>query len=469
MRASSKDVMKSIAEYQELIQQEAISSANYKTAFNNTYALGQITKLFLEVRKGEKDIIIFKDQEYYDKLNTDFSNAIEVADGLVNNALDTREVEFIKSIVTNINTYKNNLDVFYYSMVSQDKEAKELVKDAREVIRLSEDAAKYQKTRMYKEIAAAQYSLIIFSLLGVIASLIISLIIVRAVTRPIFKAIELANSIAHGDLSTTTDINQNDEVGTLVKYLDTMQLKLKDIVTDIIDGADHISLASGQLSITSQQLAEGASEQASATEEVSSSMEEMTSNIQQNTENAQETEKKSINALDGVQKVGVSASESLNSIRDIAQKITIINDIAFQTNILALNAAVEAARAGEQGKGFAVVAAEVRTLAERSKISADEIGVLSKSSVNVTQESESLMVDLIPEIEKTASLVQEITAASNEQQIGAEQINNAIQQLNNVTQQNAATSEEMASSSEEMMSKADQLKELISFFKVDDN
>jgi methyl-accepting chemotaxis protein len=221
-----------------------------------------------------------------------------------------------------------------------------------------------------------------------------------------------------------------------------------------------------QMSSASQQLSQGANEQASGAEEVSSSMEQMAANIQQNTDNAQEADKISQRVSDGVQKVGSAAQESLISIRNISDKIGIINDIAFQTNILALNAAVEAARAGEHGKGFAVVAAEVRKLAERSKIAADEIVSLSAKSVNVTESASKLMGNLIPEIEKTAKLVQEIAAASMEQSTGADQVNSAIQQLNQVTQQNAAASEEMATSSEELSSQAEQLKDIISFFRL---
>ena len=182
-----------------------------------------------------------------------------------------------------------------------------------------------------------------------------------------------------------------------------------------------------------------------------------------------QTEKISVSSSQGMNNVATAAQESLVSVREITEKINIINDIAFQTNILALNAAVEAARAGEYGKGFAVVAAEVRKLAERSKIASDEIVTLSQKSRNVTEESGELVEKILPEIEKTSKLVQEIAAASQEQNSGADQVNSAIQQLNQVTQQNAAASEEMATSSEELSGQATQLKELISFFKVEEN
>ena len=328
---------------------------------------------------------------------------------------------------------------------------------------LSEDqlmATKQQRTALI---------VIIISLIAAGLTIFIGFLFSKNISVGINRTIILADKISDGDLALEIDyklLNQKDEIGQLNQSFNKMTIKLKEIVQNIMDGADNIADASMQMSATSQQMSQGASEQASSTEEVSSSMEQMTSNILQNTDNALQTDKISAVALDGVNKVGKASQQSLTSIKEIAQKITIINDIAFQTNILALNAAVEAARAGEQGKGFAVVAAEVRKLAERSKIAADEIGILSKTSVDVTEGAGKLMTDLAPEIQKTAKLVQEIAAASQEQNNGAEQINSAIQQLNSVTQQNSASAEELASSSEELAGQAEQLKEIVSFFKT---
>jgi methyl-accepting chemotaxis protein len=290
-----------------------------------------------------------------------------------------------------------------------------------------------------------------------------------SVVRPLVSAVNKLDELAKGNLYIKIEKNIVDErkdLGKLIKASETIQRNLNRVVTEIDDNVENLSVSGKKLNEVSQQLSMGASAQAASVEEVSSSMEEMVANIQQNTSNAQLTEKIAHKISEGVQKVGVSSKESLNSIRVIADKISIINDIAFQTNILALNAAVEAARAGEQGRGFSVVAAEVRKLAERSKIAADEIVALAADSVNVTENSSKLIETLIPEIIKTADLVQEITTASLEQSSGADQINNAIQQLNNVTQQNALASEEMANGSEKLNDLAAQLQEIISYFKL---
>ncbi len=276
---------------------------------------------------------------------------------------------------------------------------------------------------------------------------------------------EKAKLIAGGDL--TVELKMRSEKDELIRSFQEMVKSVKEIVFQVQTTSDDIAGTSQKLSMNAQKVSHGASEQASAAEEVSSSMEEMSSNIEQNTDNAQQTEKISVSAASGIEKVSVASQESTTSVREIANKISIMSDIASQTNILALNAAVEAARAGEHGRGFAVVAAEVRKLAERSKVAAEEIGKLSKTSVKVTDETSVLMKSLIPEVEKTAKLVQEITAASIEQNSGANQINNAINQLNQITQQNAAAADEMASSSEELLSQADTLRSLVGFFKVE--
>lgn len=338
-----------------------------------------------------------------------------------------------------------------------------------QLVEINEENAKLAIQHADENAAFTTILIVVMIILGVLVALLLSIMVTRNIMKDVggepAEVAKIANEVANGNL--TIKIQNTENLTGIFAAIAVMTEKLKEIISHVVSGANNIASATEQMSSTSQELSQGASEQASSVEEISSSMEEMSSNIQQNTDNAQQTDKIATVATTSISKVSKASEESMESIKNIADKIGIINDIAFQTNILALNAAVEAARAGEHGKGFAVVAAEVRKLAERSKVAADEINVLAKNSVLVTEESTQLLTQIIPEIEKTAKLVQEIAAASLEQTSGTDQINNAIQQLNQVTQQNAAASEELATSAEEMASQAEQLQEIISYFKVD--
>ena len=276
---------------------------------------------------------------------------------------------------------------------------------------------------------------------------------------------ENANEVANGNLMVV--LKKRSDEDALMEALQNMVTKLKDVVREVQSAADNVASGSQELSASAQQMSQGATEQAASAEEVSSSMEEMTSSIKQNADNSTQTEKIAMKSAADAKTGGKAVSETVAAMKEIATKINIIEEIARQTNLLALNAAIEAARAGEHGKGFAVVAAEVRKLAERSQKAAGEIGSLSTSSVEIAEKAGELLDKMLPDIQKTAELVQEISASSKEQDTGAEQISKAIQQLDSVIQQNASASEEMASTSEELSSQAEQLKDTISFFTID--
>ena len=278
---------------------------------------------------------------------------------------------------------------------------------------------------------------------------------------------EIARKISHGDLTVVFAAEGKNETG-IYSAMKTMAEKLRQVVVDVKNAADTVASGSQQLSEGTEQMSQGTTEQASSAEEASSSIEEMNATIRQNADNASQTEKIALKSAADAQESGKAVTEAVAAMKDIATRISIIGEIARQTNLLALNAAIEAARAGEHGKGFAVVAAEVRKLAERSQTAAAEISKLSASSVDVAERASQLLSKLVPDIQKTAELVQEISAASKEQTTGAGQINASIQQLNIVIQQNAGAAEEMSSTAEELASQAGQLQGAVAFFKVND-
>lgn len=356
--------------------------------------------------------------------------------------------------------------------------------------------------------AASQAQLVLIS--SVLVSLLIAIAsalwIALNITRGLGRAVGLANAVAIGDLSSTISTNSNDEIGDLVNSLngmvanlnstakiadaiasgdltveaqrlsdrDTLGMalermleKLRVIVSEAIAAAENVSGGSQELSSSAEQLSQGATEQASAAEEASSSMEEMASNVKQNADNASQTEKIARQSSKDAEASGVAVTRAVQAMETIAEKITIVQEIARQTDLLALNAAVEAARAGEHGRGFAVVASEVRKLAERSQTAAAEISTLSTETVRSAQEAGGMLSRLVPDIKRTAELVEEITAACREQDVGASQINQAIQQLDQVTQQNAAASEQVSATSEELTAQAEQLQKVISYFRID--
>ncbi|GAB1535567.1 hypothetical protein ADMFC3_11980 [Geovibrio sp. ADMFC3] len=313
---------------------------------------------------------------------------------------------------------------------------------------------------------ASSVTMVTGIIIAIIIGVILAVVMTKMITKPLFMGVEFAKQVADGNLDAHIDLTSKDEIGELASALRDMITKLRDIVSDVKSSSENVSAGSEQLSSAAQEMSQGATEQAAAAEEASSSMEEMTSNINQNADNALQTEKIARKAADDAKEGGSAVAQTVKAMKDIAGKISIIEEIARQTNLLALNAAIEAARAGEHGKGFAVVASEVRKLAERSQEAAGEISTLSVSSVEVAERAGSLLEQILPDIQKTAELVQEITASSTEQRTGAEQINSAIQQLDQVIQRNAGASEEMASTAEELASQAESLQHAVAFFRM---
>jgi len=338
------------------------------------------------------------------------------------------------------------------------------------------DLVKFQGDLMTElgEAAATEYQqartlTLVMAVVAFLFAIGIAFWIVRSITKPLNEAVSVANRLAEGDMSVRIEVNSTDETGKLLEAMRNMVEKLSQIITEVRSAADNLSSASEEVSATAQSLSQSSSEQAASVEETSASIEQMSASISQNTENAKVTDGMASKAAKEAGEGGEAVGQTVSAMKSIADKIGIIEDIAYQTNLLALNAAIEAARAGEHGKGFAVVAAEVRKLAERSQVAAQEIGEVAKGSVSLAEKAGKLLDEMVPSIRKTSDLVQEITAASEEQSAGVGQINTAMSQLNQATQQNASASEELAATAEEMSSQAEQLQQAMAFFKTSGN
>jgi methyl-accepting chemotaxis protein len=317
--------------------------------------------------------------------------------------------------------------------------------------------------------ASARTLMLSLGVLAVILAVGAGVLVTRSILRqlggePAYAA-SVLQAVAAGDLSVSVEVKKGDE-SSMLAAVRNMVAKLSSIITDVNSASDALAGAAEEVSSTSQSLSQAASEQAAGVEETSASIEQMTASIAQNTENSKVTDGMATKAAGEAAEGGEAVKATVSAMKQIAQKISIIDDIAYQTNLLALNAAIEAARAGEHGKGFAVVAAEVRKLAERSQVAAQEIGTVASGSVELAEKAGSLLAEMVPSIKKTSDLVQEISAASQEQSSGVSQINSAVTQLSQTTQQNASASEELAATAEEMSGQAEQLQSTMSFFKV---
>ena len=307
---------------------------------------------------------------------------------------------------------------------------------------------------------------VVVGLIVLVAAFILLWLFTGNLVKPLKAAAVYADRVADGDFTGSFDIRQADEVGALAKALNAMVQRLKEVVSEVQDSSRNVASGAEGVSGSSQALSQGAAEQAASMEEVSSSMEEMAANIKQTADNAAQTETIARKAAEDAENGGRIVGEAAQAVKDIASKISIIEEIARQTNLLALNAAIEAARAGESGKGFAVVASEVRKLAERSQVAAGEITALSTQTVRSAEQAASIINSIVPDIQKTSQLVQEIFASSREQDSGASQINAALTQLDSVVQQNASAAEKLSTTSEELSGQARRSLDVISYFKI---
>ncbi|KKB77899.1 hypothetical protein VW35_14120 [Devosia soli] len=348
------------------------------------------------------------------------------------------------------------------------REARQVSVDAlNSIIALNDEQMQQANTEAINLYEQSRMMLIALMIGSALVAAIAATWIVLSISKALLSAVRLANEVSGGDLNATASVKGDDEVGDLIKALNAMTQKLRDVVSEVTAATRNVASGSQEMSATAEQLSQGATEQASSTEEASASMEEMAATIKQSADNASQTEKIARQSAADAIASGEAVNNAVSAMQTIAEKIMVVQEIARQTDLLALNAAVEAARAGEHGRGFAVVASEVRKLAERSQAAAAEISTLSGTTVKAAQSAGEMLNKLVPDIQRTAELVEEISAGSREQNAGAAQINTAIQQLDKVTQQNTSAAEEMSSTAEELASQAEQLQAAISYFRVD--
>lgn len=417
---------------------------------------------YLMLRRNEKDYLLRLTDKY-----------IERVDGVLND-LQSKSID--SEMLNLIKDYREN----FHNLAKQDIIISQLTEEMRTAVQQVEPLIAESLSLIKEEVSLGEEEIkaevwnrrkvsLTWAFCGILTSIIFMLIIVKSITKPVNRIMDFLNLYSNGDLTASLEIDSEDELGIMSARLQAAMAKLRNIIEDISLAAENVSIGGKQLNEASRKIASGASEQASSIEETSSSMEEMASNIKRNAENSAKTNSIARKSAINAEKGGIAVEKTVVAMKEITSKINVIEEISKNTGLLALNASIEAARAGEYGKGFAVVASEVGKLAERSQLAASEINQLAESSVAIAENAGKTIQDMIPDIKRTADLIEEITASSNEQNLGAEQINQTILDLDKVILQNAAVSEESSSMAEELNSQAEQLKDVISYFKMDSN
>jgi methyl-accepting chemotaxis protein len=442
----------------------------------------------LELRRFEKDTLLNMDnkpvmQAYQEKWKTQLAHLRSIVSDLDTRVAADSSKQLVAAMEREIATYERGVDGVVAGIndgtIKTPQQGNAKVTEVKEEIHRMEAAAtelseKHRKIMAEKEETittfARQTALVMFSvvLITFMVATFVTFVVSRGITRPVKAMANHLGEMAQGggDLTRRIEIISQDEVGEMANSFNSFVKKLEEIISEVRLGSDGIASAATQVAASAASLSQGTSEQAASIEETTSSLEQMSASITQNADNSRQMEQMAVKGARDSEESGNAVRESVTAMKQIAEKISIIEEIAYQTNLLALNAAIEAARAGEHGRGFAVVATEVRKLAERSQTAAQEIGGLAGNSVGVAERSGELLKELVPAIRKTAELVQEVSASSREQSSGVTQINKAMAAVDTVTQRNASSAEELSSTAEELAAQSEALQQLMAFFRV---